>query len=179
MLEAGKRWVAPSARSAALQGPGPIDSLTGAGDAGKTMTSTRTGPNPFLAALIPALLLAGCGGDVGSTPPPPRRVAVAPPVRPPVRTAPRNPQFQSVPGLEGVIGATQDQLVRQFGEPRLDVWEGDARKLQFTGKACVLDIFLYPTSTSREPLATWVDARRASDAQDVDRAACVAALREK
>lgn len=133
-------------------------------------------PARMLAMLLPALVLAGCGGDVASTPAPPRRVATAT-VRPPVRTPPRNPQFQSAPGLEGVIGATRDQLQRQFGQPRLDVWEGDSRKLQFTGKACVLDIYLYPTTTSREPLATWVDARRASDAQDVDRAACVAALR--
>ena len=74
--------------------------------------------------------------------------------------------------------ATQRQLVRQFGDPRLDVWEGDARKLQFTGTPCVLDIYLYPTSRSREPLATYVDARRASDGQDVDRAACIAALKQ-
>ncbi|GGC03979.1 hypothetical protein GCM10011494_23030 [Novosphingobium endophyticum] len=84
-----------------------------------------------------------------------------------------------MPGLEGVIGANQKQLVREFGTPRLDVWEGDARKLQFTGAACVLDIYLYPTSGSREPLATFVDARRGSDGQDVDRAACVAALRQR
>lgn len=102
-----------------------------------------------------------------------------PPVRQPTRTAPRDPQFQTAPGLEDVIGATQNQLVHQFGQPRLDVWEGDARKLQFTGTPCVLDIYLYPTTSSREPKATYVDARRASDGQDVDRAACVAALRRK
>lgn len=90
---------------------------------------------------------------------------------------PRDPQFQVAPGLEGVVGAGRKDLVRQFGEPRLDVWEGDARKLQFTGAACVLDIYLYPTTSSREPLATFVDARRPSDSQDVDRAACIAALR--
>lgn len=146
------------------------------------MTIPRPAPIPaphrLPAAAALALLLAGCGGGVASTPAPPRRVAAAA-VRQPVRTPPRAPQIQSVPGLEGVIGATHDQLVRQFGQPRLNVWEGDARKLQFTGKACVLDVYLYPTATSREPQATHVDARRASDAQDVDRAACVAALRQK
>lgn len=81
------------------------------------------------------------------------------------------------PGLEGVIGATAAQLVRQFGEARLDVWEGDARKLQFSGTACVLDIYLYPTSQSREPIAAYVDARRGSDAMPVDRAACVKAMK--
>ena len=84
-----------------------------------------------------------------------------------------------LPGLEGVIGATASQLVGQFGEARLDVWEDDARKLQFTGTACVLDVYLYPTSRSREPIATYVDARRGSDAVAVDRAACVKALRTR
>lgn len=82
-----------------------------------------------------------------------------------------------MPGLENVIGATENQLVRQFGAARLNVWEGDARKLQFTGQSCVLDIYLYPTSRSREPIATYVDARRASDGKDVDRASCVNALK--
>lgn len=133
-----------------------------------------------LAACSLALLLAACGGGgIASTPNPPKRTSAVPSVRQPSRTAPRDPQFQSIPGLEGVIGATQKQLVRLFGEPRLDVWEGDARKLQFTGTPCVLDIYLYPTSRSREPLATYVDARRASDGQDVDRVACAAALQQR
>lgn len=100
-------------------------------------------------------------------------------VRPAVRAAPRDPSFQTIPGLESVIGANEDQLVRQFGPARLNVWEGDARKLQFTTKACVLDVFLYPTAQSRAPLASYVDARRSSDGQDVDRAACVAALKAR
>ncbi|MBW8785081.1 MAG: hypothetical protein JF593_10670, partial [Novosphingobium sp.] len=66
----------------------------------------------------------------------------------------------------------------QFGEARLDVWEGDARKLQFTGVPCVLDVYLYPVAPGREPQATYVDARRPSDGKDVDRAACIAALRK-
>lgn len=131
-----------------------------------------------LAACSLALLLAACAGGATGGARPPRGSAGAP-VRQPTRTAPRDPQFQSAPGLEGVIGATQTQLTRQFGPPRLDVWEGDARKLQFTGAPCVLDIYLYPTSSSREPLATYVDARRSSDGQDVDRGACVAALKAR
>lgn len=131
---------------------------------------------PLVAATL-ALLLASCGpSGVTSTPAPPRHGRV-PATRQPVREPPRDPRFQSSPGLEGVIGADQKQLVRLFGEPRLDVWEGDARKLQFAGSACVLDVYLYPTSSSREPIATYVDARRASDAKDVDRGACVAALK--
>ncbi len=81
------------------------------------------------------------------------------------------------PGLEGVIGGTQTQLIRQFGNPRLDVWEDDARKLQFSGTSCILDVYLYPTKSSRDPLATYVEARRTSDGRDVDKAACVRELK--
>lgn len=139
---------------------------------------------PLAGAVALTLALSGCGGGapVASTPRPASHSghggALAP-VRPPTRTTPRDPEFQSIPGLDDVIGASQAQLTRLFGPPRLDVWEGDARKLQFTGTACLLDIYLYPTSRSREPLATWVDARRGSDGQDVDRAACVAALKQR
>ena len=84
--------------------------------------------------------------------------------------------IQVLPGVEGLIGATGRQLIGQFGAPRLDVIEGDVRKLQFTGTPCVLDIYLYPTAPGQESQAGYVDARRA-DGRDVDRAACVAALR--
>lgn len=128
-----------------------------------------------LCALAPLLAACASTGGTAST----RPIKGGGTVREPVRAAPRDPTFQTIRGLEGVIGANETSLVGQFGPPRLNVWEGDARKLQFTGKACVLDVFLYPTAQSREPLASYVDARRASDAQDVDRAACVAALKQR
>ena len=102
-----------------------------------------------------------------------------PVVREPVRRTQQDPQFLQLPGLEGVIGASDNQLTSQFGAPRLDVREGDARKLQYVGAACILDIYLYPTSRAPVPVATYVDARRASDGRDVDRAACVRALRKR
>jgi hypothetical protein len=83
----------------------------------------------------------------------------------------------SAPGLEGVIGADADALTRQFGAPRLDVQDGDARKLQWSGVACVLDAYLYPPESGGRAAATYVDARR-GDGRDVDRAACVTALRQ-
>ena len=127
-------------------------------------------------------LLSACGGDVvpvRSTLPPPHQKpsATRAPVRAPVHRPPPPPQVLALPGIEGVIGAGAGELVRQFGPARLDVWEGDARKLQYAGAACVLDIFLYPPAQGREPQATYVEARRASDGQEVDRAACIAALR--
>ncbi len=108
-----------------------------------------------------------------------RQPSRLPPVRAPVRAMPPAAQTLAMPGLEGVIGATPGDLMRQFGPARLDVWEGDARKLQFSGTACVLDIYLYPPSAGREPQATYVDARRASDGKDVDRVTCIAALRQR
>ncbi len=137
--------------------------------------------NLFIAlALTPLLTACGSGGvkTAASTPvksPQPALVTV----RTPVHTAPPRAKVFAAPGLEGVIGADLDDLTRQFGPARLDVWEGDARKLQFSGNACVLDVYLYPPSPGAAPEATYVDARRASDGQDVDRASCVAALKRR
>ncbi len=107
----------------------------------------------------------------------PPRVGV-PPTRPPEPPTAgfRAPQVMRLPGLEGVIGQGATGLVRQFGDPRIDMREGDVRKLQFSGQACVLDVYLYPLREGGEPVATHVDARRASDGAEVDRAACVRAL---
>ena len=133
-----------------------------------------------LIALTLAPLLAACGTSgvkTAST-----RPAAATPrsqVRPPINRPPPSALIQVAPGLEGVIGASADQLSRQFGTPRLEVWEGDARKLQFSGGPCVLDVYLYPPAAGRDPQATYVDARRASDGQEVDRAACIAALKKR
>jgi len=138
--------------------------------------------------LLLSLLLAGC---VAAVPPPGTQPAVPPavsrprgqtsvppttPARPPA-TGFRAPQVQHLAGLEGIIQQDAGSLIRQFGSPRLDVHEGDMRKLQFSGSACVLDVFLYPLRQGAEPVATYVEARRASDGQEVDRAACVQALR--
>jgi hypothetical protein len=112
-------------------------------------------------------------------PPPPQRPGTVPPTNPqPV--IPGDfiaPRVMNDSGLEFVIGARARQLVQTFGPARLDVVEGDARKLQFVGEACVLDVFLYPLAPGAEPTATYVDARRASDALDVDRVACANALK--
>ncbi|MGB5779937.1 hypothetical protein [Allopontixanthobacter sediminis] len=110
------------------------------------------------------------------------RQPVPPPSRPrPVDTtgAFMSPRVMSLPGTDGVIGANAADLQRVFGPARLDVFEGDARKLQFSGEPCVLDIYLYPMRKGAEPAATYVDARRSSDGLDVDRASCIAALRRR
>lgn len=131
--------------------------------------------------------LAACGpsggGKVASTPAPAANAQVArvPATRPTPPSATgdfRVAKVMNLPGAEGVIGADIAGLQRQFGAPRLDVWEGDARKLQFTGEACVLDVYLYPPRPGATPTASWIDARRASDGLDVDRLACIRALKK-
>jgi hypothetical protein len=143
----------------------------------------------WLTFLLLLPLLAACGASGGggaaqsasaATPASkPRLPSRLPPVRAPVRANPPAAQALAMPGLEGVIGATSGDLIRQFGPARLDVWEGDARKLQFSTPACVLDVYLYPSAAGREPQATYIDARRASDGKDVDRPSCIAALRQR
>lgn len=141
----------------------------------------------ILVALAPLPLLAACV-SAGSMPViiPDRQAQGRAPAQQPVRVPPSepappsssfiSPQVMRAAGLENVIGQGAAQLERRFGKPRLDVVEGDARKLQFSGEACVLDIFLYPMRPGEAPVATQVEARRASDGLDVDRAACVRAL---
>ena len=116
-----------------------------------------------------SLLLAGCGegtttsarGKLEAMKPVPRR--------------PAGPRIEA--GLESVIGADRSGLERQFGAPRLDVREGDALKLQWSGGACILDVYLYPPARGSEPSASYVDARR-GDGRDVDKASCVTALKQ-
>ncbi|MGV2494739.1 hypothetical protein [Pelagerythrobacter aerophilus] len=134
---------------------------------------------PLLGACVSAIPAAPAPGGAA---PPSARPSDPPPTRPapPQRAADfRVPRVMNMPGLEGVIGADAEALQRTFGTARLDVREGDARKLQYSGEACVLDIYLYPPRPDAEPTATYVDARRSSDGLDVDRAACVAALRRR
>jgi hypothetical protein len=128
---------------------------------------------------LPAL--AGCGGDAprAASAPLPALAASQPPVK--IEAVSRvvpEPEVLHAPGLDGVIGAKAPLLLEEFGTPRIDLREGDVRKLQFAGAPCVLDIYLYPPDGGGELIATHVEARRASDGQDVDRALCVQALRK-
>lgn len=141
----------------------------------------------FQASLPLLMLLAACtavppGPGTGAPPPPPRESDAgqvppqAPPPPPPVESF-RAPDVLRVPGLEWLIEADAARLSGLFGAPRLDMAEGDMRKLQFSGSACVLDVFLYPLRPGGTPVATHVEARRASDGAGVDRRTCAEALR--
>lgn len=141
----------------------------------------------MIAAVVAGLLASCAGAPVAppprKAPPPaqPARPTRPPPPSRPVAPVPATgfikPKVLKMRGLEQVIGADAAALARLFGPAQLDVREGDARKLQFTGKACVLDVYLYPYVRNGTPRATYVDARRASDGRDVNRPSCVAALK--
>jgi hypothetical protein len=120
----------------------------------------------FAPACAAILLLAGCASS-GSAP----RVS-RPSDDGQSSLAARPPQQ----GTDPVIGRNAASLIALFGQPVLDVQEGTARKLQFSGQACVLDTYLYPRRERGEAVVTHVDARSA-DGRDADRTACVAALR--
>jgi hypothetical protein len=127
-----------------------------------------------IAVLAGALLLAGCVGA---------------PARPSAHARPgavgqqgmgqqgsaiiRVPEMMSAPGLDNIIGAPATALTRRLGEPRLDGFDGDVRKLQFAGASCVVDIYLYPLRPGAEPVATHVEARRREGGAPVDRAQCL------
>jgi hypothetical protein len=123
---------------------------------------------------VAALSLSAC-----ATTAPPARTASIPvdkpitAIRPMVRPAPTPSK-----GLEAVIGKDSAALTRLFGQPRLDVVEVVGRKMQFSGRACILDAYLYPDGKGGAQVVTHVDARR-TDGAEVDRIQCVNALMQK
>jgi hypothetical protein len=109
--------------------------------------------------LLPLVPLAACAP---TTPTAPRPVA-------------EKPVKLHEAGLERVMGKTGAQLTSLFGDADLDGREGQARRMQFVGPACILDAYLYPSKDGAEPIVTYVDARLPSG-DDIDRASCIASL---
>lgn len=107
---------------------------------------------------LTALLIAGCASN-------PQR-----PQPQPVQPVPQSPHVQS-----DLLGLTAGELVQRFGNPSLQIREGQGIKLQFRG-ACVLDAYLYPAPGRGGPeRVTHVDTRLRSGA-DANQASCIAAL---
>ena len=77
------------------------------------------------------------------------------------------------PQARQILGLTPNELVGHFGKPALQIREGNSLKLQFRGRSCVLDAYLYPQSGAYR--VTHVDTRSPSGV-DVDQAACIFAL---
>ncbi|HMO76163.1 MAG TPA: hypothetical protein PKD99_05335 [Sphingopyxis sp.] len=120
---------------------------------------------PLAAAALISLL-----GACAATPPP--RSATPPPV-----TGPAAPPAVVRPVQHNdLIGQSPAAVGRLFGQPRIDVTEGGARKLQFQGSACVLDIYFYAPRAGADPVATHVDART-PDGRNAEVNSCADALR--
>ena len=102
------------------------------------------------------LLLAGC-----ATSPQQQPAEQAPPPQP------ISPQTRQI------LGLTTNDLVGHFGRPALQIREGTSLKLQFRGRSCVLDAYLYPQNGVLR--VTHVDARTPLG-YDTDQAACIFAL---
>jgi len=106
--------------------------------------------------LASILVLAGCATRQQPEPEAP------PPVQSPTTREP-----------VGIVGLTAQQLVGHFGNPALQVREGTSLKLQFRGRSCVLDAYLYPQNNVLR--VTHVDTRTLAG-YDSDQAACIASL---
>lgn len=117
-------------------------------------------------AAAAAGLLGGCAGAG-------KPASVRPAAAQSRSTVVRVPDVMAAGGLDGIIGASADALLRRFGSPRIDLNEGDARKLQFAGAACVLDIYIYPVAARAEPTATHVEARLRQGGAKADPGACI------
>ena len=112
--------------------------------------------------LASALLLSACATA------PEQSATTAPP---PTPAAPQTVR-------SGLIGMTASELVSHLGNPAMQIREGTSVKLQFRGRACVLDAYLYPPPSGAGVLrVTHIDTRSPSGV-DTAQAACVTSLEQ-
>ena len=109
---------------------------------------------PFAAALA----LAGC-----ATRPVPQPQPEVP--------APQQPQIRTE-----LTGMTSGELIQRFGQPDLQVREGRSLKLQFRGRTCILDAYLYPPLGGVGPEKVMHVDTRLSNGSDAPQAACIVSL---
>jgi hypothetical protein len=95
------------------------------------------------------------------------------PQQPPPAPTPA-PVVQAPQARSELRGLTANELVGHFGTPALQIREGNSLKLQFRGRRCVLDAYLYPQSGGTLRV-THVDTR-SPNGSDMDQAACISAL---
>ncbi len=112
-------------------------------------------------ALALTLLVAACA----TTPQP------QPQPQPTARVAPVAPQLRG-----SLIGMSAGELIQRFGQPALQIREGRSLKLQFRGRACVLDAYLYPPTVGTGPERVAHVDTRLSSGTDTDQLACIRAL---
>ena len=75
-----------------------------------------------------------------------------------------------------LIGMSAGELIQRMGQPALQVREGPGLKLQFRGRSCILDAYLYPpTEGTGAERVTHVDTRL-ENGNDTSQPACIASL---
>ena len=107
--------------------------------------------------LVSTLLLAACATRPQQAPQP----------------TPASPPEPTSPEARQLLGLTPNELVGHFGKPALQIREANSLKLQFRGRQCVLDAYLYPQSGVLR--VSHVDTRTPAG-NDTDQAACILAL---
>ena len=75
-----------------------------------------------------------------------------------------------------LIGLTSSELIQRFGAPALQIHEGTSLKLQFRGRLCILDAYLYPPVNGRGVERVMHVDSRVSSGADTDQRACIATL---
>jgi hypothetical protein len=103
-----------------------------------------------------ALLVAGCV----RAPTQPEPILQPPPTQ--------TPQIRS-----DLIGLSAGELIQRMGQPALQVREGAGLKLQWRGRSCVLDAYLYLQGSVER--VTHVDTRL-SNGNETGQPACIASL---
>lgn len=123
---------------------------------------------------LAALSLGACATGVEDFAKAPESASRPPIVLP---SQPRTPPAQVLNerGLRAIIGKDTTAVLARLGAPRIDLTEGDVRKLQFANRTCVLDVFFYPNGTGNSQVATHIEARLRTGAA-TDRAECLSAL---
>lgn len=132
------------------------------------------------AVLAGALAMSACAsGPAGPTPNAARPSVATVPASQAATPAKATVNAPPSSDVATVIGQGAQSLAQRFGSARIDLTEGQARKLQFAGERCVLDVYLYPVAADTEPVATHVDARLRRDGSDTDKARCIAEVQSR
>ena len=96
----------------------------------------------------------------------------------PAPVAPTRP-VDTRPQGGDLIGLTAGELGARFGQPRIQIREGDGTKLQFATKACILDAYLYPPVGGKGLVRVAHVDTRTPDGRDTDRARCMASIEQR
>lgn len=91
----------------------------------------------------------------------------------------QRPRARPATSSMSLLGSSARALLSRYGNPRIDRLEGEARKLQFAGDDCVVDIYLYPQTAGAERVATFATARLRDGGSRVNADQCLAGIERR